>query len=253
MTDPRNPGYPHNNHDVACRVGVGVVRWVCLLGVAVLSAAVVASTSTAASAASVARAHWALDEIGSAVAVDSSGNGNSGTNYNVVGDGAGYAFNGVNSRVIVPDSDTLDPGPADFSFGATLVMTTAPAVGETYDVLRKGLTTTKGGEYKLEIVRSSQGIAKARCVVKDATKVSVGIQGASNLSDGKPHTVTCSRVGNSVVVRVDSLAPRTKTVAALGSVSNASKLALGAKAEATAKTGFDWYLGTILDARITVG
>src|SRR5919112_3938427 len=112
------------------------------------------------------RAHWLLDEVGSQTALDSSGNGNSGTNYNVVGDGAGYTFNGVDSRVIVPTSATLNPGAADFSWGVTLSMSRPPSpLGETYDVLRKGLVTTKGGDYKLE-VKNVSGKALARCVAK---------------------------------------------------------------------------------------
>lgn len=212
----------------------------------------VAGTSGLAAADGNERGHWMLDEIGSSVASDSSGHDNDGRNSNIVGDGRGYSFNGRSSRVVIPDDATLDPERADFTFGVTLVMTTPPVSGETYDVLRKGLTTTKGGDYKLEIIRKA-GSALARCVVKDALKVVVSIQGTTNLADGKPHNVTCSRVGRSVVLRVDSLAPRTKSVAALGSVSNSAAVGLGAKAEGSASTGFDWYLGKILDARITVG
>jgi len=199
------------------------------------------------------RAHWALDEVGSASAVDSSGNGNNGTNYDVVGDGAGYRFNGVDSRVIVPTSGILNPGAADFSWGVTLSMAQPPSpLGETYDVLRKGLVTTKGGDYKFE-VKNVQGKALARCVAKtfrtDGTKVLAAIQGTTTLADGRSHVVTCTKTSTSITLRVDSLTPRTKTFSAgLGSVSNTSNLALGAKAEATASTGFDWFEGVLFDA-----
>ena len=53
-------------------------------------------------------------------------------------------------------------------------------VGETYDVLRKGLVTNKGGDYKVE-VKNVKGKALARCVTKtiraDGTKVLAAIQG----------------------------------------------------------------------------
>jgi hypothetical protein len=39
----------------------------------------------------------------------------------------------------------------------------------------------------------------------------------------------------------------------LGSVANAANLGLGSKAEDTAKTGFDWYLGKIHDAWVRIG
>jgi hypothetical protein len=199
------------------------------------------------------RAHWSLDEVGSSTALDSSGNGNVGTNYNIVGDGAGYTFNGVDSRVIVPTAAILNPVAADFSWGVTLTMTQPPSpVGETYDVLRKGLVTTKGGDYKFE-VKNVNGKALARCVAKtvrkDGTKVLAAIQGTTTLADSHPHVVTCTKTSTSITLKVDSLTPRTKTFAGgLGSVSNTSNLALGAKAESTASTGFDWFKGVISDA-----
>jgi hypothetical protein len=199
------------------------------------------------------RAHWSLDEIDSPTALDSSGNGNDGTNHNVVGDGAGYAFNGVDSHVVVPTSGTLNPGSADFSWGVTVSMTQPPSpLGETYDVLRKGLVSTKGGDYKLE-VKNVDGEALARCVAQtlrpDGTKVLAAIRGTTTLADGQPHVVTCTKTSTSITLKVDSLTPRTKTFSGgLGSVSNTSDLALGAKAETTATTGFDWFEGVIFDA-----
>lgn len=196
---------------------------------------------------------WLLDETGTpSTAVDSSGLGNHGTNYNIVGTGSGYLFNGTSSRVVVPDADSLDPGTADFSFGVTLVMTTPPVRGETYDVLRKGLSSTKGGEFKIEITHAN-GTARARCLVKDANKVLAAIVAPTSLANGVPHTVTCTKTSGGVSVKIDSLAPKTRTVTALGSVSNTSQLALGAKAESTASSGFDWYLGVINDAWVRIG
>ena len=71
--------------------------------VVVGAAAAVALSAPHADAAQSYRAHWALDEIGGNTAVDSSGNGNDGTSFNVVGDGDGYSFNGTSSRVVVPE------------------------------------------------------------------------------------------------------------------------------------------------------
>lgn len=199
------------------------------------------------------RGAWLLDEPGNpATAFDSSGLGNHGTNQDITGTGTGYQFNGTSSRVVVPDSPSLDPGTADFSFGVTIVMTAPPTpLGETFDILRKGISSTPGGEYKLEI-KNVKGVARARCVVKDAAKVTTAIVAPTSLADGAPHTITCSKTSTSVSIRIDSLAARTKQVAALGSVSNASALGLGAKAEPSAKTGFDWYLGLIDDAWIRI-
>ena len=197
--------------------------------------------------------HWELNEPGAAaVAADSSGYGNDGADYNIQGDGEAYTFNGTDSRVIVPESNVLDPRGADFSFGVTLQMSQAPEIGETYDVLRKGLTTTTGGDYKLEIANVN-GLALGRCIVKDAQKVAAITRAATSLADGAAHDVTCSRVGNSVTISVDGVVKAKKTVTLLGTVSNAASLAIGAKAEDSPKTGFDWYLGKIHDAWVRVG
>ena len=198
-------------------------------------------------------AHWALDEVDSVTAIDSSGHGNNGTAFHVSQDGSGYTFNGVDSRVIVPSATSLNPGSNDFSYRVTLTMDAPPQpVGETYDVLRKGLVTTKGGDYKFE-VKNVKGKALARCVAKtvraNGTKVLASIQGTRTLADGQQHVVTCLKTSTGITLTVDSLAPRTKTyTGGLGSVSNTADLALGAKAESTPQTGFDWFKGEIFDA-----
>lgn len=224
----------------------------------VVLAAVAALTSWSASQAQAAtsfRAHWTLDEVSGTTATDSSGNGNNGTSYHTVGTGSGYSFNGTDARVVVPSSASLNPRFADFSFGVTLIMTTAPARNETYDVLRKGLATTKGGDYKLEIMNSG-GKATAHCVVRsfrsNGTKVLAGVTTGTSLADGQPHTVTCSKSATGISVQVDSLRAVTKTYAGgLGSVSNTSKLGLGAKPENDPETGYDWFKGVLLDAWVS--
>jgi len=224
--------------------------------VVVAGALSLAVPHAAAAAAPSFRAHWTLDEKAGTTAFDSSGNGNNGTGFNTVGDGSGYTFNGTDSRVVVPTSGSLNPGAADFSWGVTLSMTAPPSpVGETYDVLRKGLVTNKGGDYKVE-VKNVKGKALARCVTKtirgDGTKVLASIQGTKTLADGNPHVVTCAKTSTGITLTVDALAPRTKAYAGgLGSVSNTADLALGAKAENTATTGFDWFQGEIFDAWVS--
>jgi hypothetical protein len=221
----------------------------------VCSAAVacVSLTAPGALAAQTYRAHWALDEVGGSKALDSSGNGNDGTNAHAVGDGSGYAFNGTNARVIVPNAASLNPGSASFSFGVTLTMTSPPTPSnETYDVLRKGLVSTRGGDYKLEIMNSG-GRAVAHCVVRsfrtNGTKVLASVTSTASLADGRPHTVGCAKSATGITVSVDSLPARTKTYpGGLGSVSNTAALGLGAKPEVNPDTGYDWFKGVLWDA-----
>ncbi len=212
-------------------------------------------TGTATAATAGFGGHWHLDEKSGTTAHDASGNRNHGTSHHTVGTGSGYEFNGTNARVIVPSSKSLNPAGISFSFGVILKMTRPPAkLGETYDVLRKGLTSTKGGDYKLEI-KNVKGRAVARCVVKsvrdNGRRVNASVQGVSNrdLADGRQHTLTCTKGADAISLKVDALKLRSKTyTAGLGTVSNNLDLALGAKAESSAKSGFDWYRGIIKDA-----
>jgi hypothetical protein len=198
-------------------------------------------------------AHWLLNESGTPppTAFDDVNrpNGNNGTpTGGVTGDGQTYTFNGVDGKVVVPSSTSLNPGTKDFSYGVTLKMTQPPPAGDTYDVLRKGTTTTAGGEYKLEISNSS-GQAFARCVVKDENGVVTFARATTDLL-GASHAVTCTKIGNKVTVAIDGAIKATKTATSptIGSVSNSATLALGSKGENTATSGFDWYRGEMSDA-----
>ena len=123
-----------------------------------------------ASAASTAPAVWLMSETSGTTMTDSSGYANNGTTYNVTMTGAnGYVFDPAKrSKVVVPDSPTLDPGSSTV---------TVPASGTDYDLLRKGVNATTGGEYKLEIVNVN-GKGRAFCLVKDSEGVWARIKGA---------------------------------------------------------------------------
>jgi hypothetical protein len=192
------------------------------------------------------RAVWHLDESSGTTAFDSSGNGNNGTAENVAMTGSGYVFNGDSSKVVMPTSASLNPGTAAFSFSVTFQSSVAPGAGLDYDLMRKGLTVTKGGEYKIEVLQAN-GKSRALCVVKDSAKKALQIRGTTNLTDGKVHTITCTRTSSGLTVAVDNLAPRTKA-GSTGSISNTAPVSLGAKAEGGADA--DWFDGVILDASV---
>ena len=221
-----------------------LIRGMTLLAVAVGMTGLAASPAEA----STLGGHWGFDEPGTpTTAFDDSGNSNNGSNKAVVGTGDGYAFNGSTSSVVVANSPTLNPGTADFSF-AVILQTNLPAAGTDYDLLRKGLASTPGGEYKIEIV-SVNGQAKALCLVKDAAKhvASLRWAPAGGLADGRQHTITCSKTSTGVTMKVDTFAPRTKTNAnGIGSISNSSPLFFGVKTA----SGGDEFSGTLYDARV---
>ena len=205
-------------------------------------------------AGSTAAAKWLMSEKSGKTMADSSGNGNDGTTHHVTKTGArGYKFHPASrSKVVVPDSGTLNPGASTFSYSVKLHSSHVPAAGTDYDLLRKGIGTTTGGEYKIEIVRVG-GQGRAFCLVKDQRGVRASIRGTTNVTDGHVHRLTCTKTASGLTLHVDALKARTTTVAELGSISNTSALVIGAKAPAATATAGDWYHGALLDARIRVG
>jgi Concanavalin A-like lectin/glucanases superfamily len=208
------------------------------------SLAVIAAVAPAAQAESGGRGLWLLNETGNpSIAQDSSGNNNTGVDSNVVGTGSGYVFNGHSSKIVVPNSASLNPGSSDFSYSVTFI-TSLPGKGGDYDMIRKG---DGPGEYKIEVVNSG-GIAKALCLARDTTKKSAQITGTSNLADGRQHTITCTKTSAGVTLQVDSLKPKVKTVSGtLGAMTNKNSLVIGTKKV----SGGDWFNGTLLEASVS--
>lgn len=224
------------------------------IGIGVAALVAQAWGAPVASAATVAVAVWNMDETSGTTMLDNSGKGNNGTTYNVTRTGDAYLFDpAAPSKVVVPDSPSLNPGNIAFSYSVVVKSDKVPASGTDYDVLRKGISSTSGGEYKLEIVYVN-GQGRAFCLVKDSTGTSATIKGTTNVTDGQAHTLTCAKTSTGLTLRVDSLTPRTKTVTGgLGSISNGKPLVLGAKTPTVTGTAGDWNNGAMLRARISIG
>jgi hypothetical protein len=183
--------------------------------------------------------------------LDSSGNNNNGTTQNISAAvpgsvGNGYHFNG-NSVATVPSSESLNPGSANISFTLDAKFTQPPttAVGD-YDLIRKGLASTAGGDYKMEILpRDNRTKAKAFCFFKGSAGTVGKIINGPNLADGRWHTLRCTKTPTSVQLSVDGT---TYTQAALlGSISNSAPLTIGAKTG-----GGDWYSGEMDEVSVDI-
>jgi concanavalin A-like lectin/glucanase superfamily protein len=199
--------------------------------------------STPAQAAGVTVAQWHMDEPSGSTMLDGSGNGNDGAISNVAlsqpGDPGvpsvfGYGFNGTNSIVTVPDAGSLDPGSQAFSFTVHVNFTALPPTDGDYDLIRKGLASTKGGDYKLEIYNRLAGgrhVGRASCryhgVRSDGSKSSVLIQNGK-VADGNWHTITCVKLDQQINMIIDGT-KYTKSVGTIGSISNSAPLTVGAK------------------------
>jgi hypothetical protein len=185
--------------------------------------------------------------------LDSSGNGNNGATTAVTGvpgtSGRGYHFNGRTSIVTVPDAASLNPGTANLKVTARLRFTVVPSGSVAdYDIVRKGMAGTTGGEWKMEIFPPSSGSPSgtAYCLFQDVKGTKAGVRDTRNLADGAWHTVSCVKTATAVKVIVDGVTR--SAPARLGSISNTKPLTVGAKAG-----GGDQYLGDLDEVSIQIG
>jgi hypothetical protein len=193
----------------------------------VVAVMIVASMASPAWAVLLKGADWQMDET-SGQMIDSSGNNNNGTPTNVDQTGSRYVFNGTNSYVAVPDRDSLDPQEKDIKLKARVKVTDRPMDDDSYDIVRKGLVTTPGGDYKMEIKRAADPtVGKLHCLFK-GDGGTVDIVARHDIVDGNGHKLECIKTSTSVVARIDGEIGGT-TAGSAGSISNASNVIVGAK------------------------
>ncbi len=181
-------------------------------------------------------ARWQMDEAaGASTMVDSApaGGENDGTITAVeTGDsglvsGRAYTFNGMSSMVRVPDSLAFDPGSKAMTITATVRASSEPMADDSYDLVRKGVTTTRGGDWKMEIknIKRLGTVGKLKCTFRGSVEV---VKTASpDIMDGANHKLECIKNATSVTAKVDGRS-FTKSVAA-GSIANDVNTMLGAK------------------------
>ena len=172
-------------------------------------------------------ADWQMNET-SGQMIDSSGNNNNGDPTDVDQTGSSYVFNGSTSYVLVPDSDSLDPQGKDITLKARVKVTDKPMDDDSYDIVRKGLSATPGGDYKMEIKRGADPtVGKLHCLFK-GDGGTVDKVARRDIVDGNWHTLECVKTRSSVVARVDGKSGSTKAGSA-GSISNPTNVMVGAK------------------------
>jgi Concanavalin A-like lectin/glucanases superfamily len=181
-------------------------------------------------------ADWRMNE-GSRKMIDSSRHHNNGTPSHVVRTGSHYVFNGRTSRVVVPDHGSLDPANKEIVLRASVRVSGASMDDDSYDIVRKGLVTTPGGYYKMEIYRTSnRKVGKLHCLFK-GSRGTVQKWAKRDLVDGRWHTLACIKKRNSVVARVDGKSYTRRGSA--GSIANSSRVMVGAKQVASLDDVFD--------------
>jgi hypothetical protein len=143
--------------------------------------------------------------------------------------------------VKVPADSTFNPGSANVTLTMRVKATKTPASPD-WDLIRKGLYTTSGGEYKMEYQPSGQ--------------VSCGFKGSSGyyelmagpaVNNGRWHTVQCVKTSSTVKVVVDGAA--FSKSATLGSIapSNTDGVPIGAR------PGSEYFNGSLDEVSIQFG
>lgn len=212
------------------------------------SAVAVFALSTGTALAASPTAMWHLDEKSGSIASDATGHGYNGAIKNVkLGvpgkSGTAFEFNGTSSRILVNDAPGLRAADRDLVATLSVSFTAVPA-GD-YDLIRKGLSSSSGGDWKMEIIPSS-GKAIAYCYWKGSAG-SKGKSAGPNLADGKWHTLSCEKHATSVAVVVDGV--RYTSSKTIGRIDNTAQLSIGAKAG----SGGDWYKGRMDEVSVTIG
>jgi len=192
---------------------IGVVAMACTAGLVGVGHADAAVATFGAS--------WQFNET-TGKALDSSGNHNDGTLHGgITRTGSGYTFDGHSGYVSVPNAATLNPGAADITITVGFTLDGNPGAGNDYDLVRKGLAGTKGGDFKVEILSDGKAFCRFR-----GSKV-ITVSGGSKLGTGT-HTVACAKTASKVTLSVDGSLKVSKSIQ-IGSISNTQPVILAAK------------------------
>jgi len=157
--------------------------------------------------------------------------------------GTAYGFNGSSSYVNVPSTADLNPGSANLIFTIHLQTTGTPSAPPAdWDLLRKGIYTTGGAEYKIELMHTGQ----AACGFEGTNDYAEVVAGPA-INDGQWHTVSCIKTSTTIEVVVDGQV--FSKAANIGSIANTADVIIGAHST----VGPDWFQGELDEASIQIG
>jgi hypothetical protein len=164
---------------------------------------------------------WHMDSTSGGTMVDSTGN-HPGTLTSsvtsVAGDtafpGTGYHFDGVSSKVTIPNAADLNPLAADVHIAFSMRTNRVPATPD-YDLFRKG--TSPQQLFKIEFQPNGQ----VSCGFTGSL-ASTSIQAGPDLHDGAWHRVACAKTSSSISLTIDGTTyTKSKTI---GSISNTANM-----------------------------
>jgi len=188
---------------------------------------------------------WHMDETSGSTMFDSAGAHNGALHTIQLGlpgfAGLAYGFNGSSSYVSVPSASDLNPTASNITITMHLKTTgTPPPPPADWDLIRKGLYTTTGGEFKMEF----QQTGKASCGFKGSSNYAELIAGPA-INNGQWHTIQCVKTASAIKLIVDG--QTFSQSANVGSIANTASVVVGAR------PGSDWYKGSLDEASIQIG
>jgi len=201
-----------------------------------------------ATAAATTVAHWKFDETSGNTVVDSSGFGNNGAATNVTFNLDGftsdvnlfdraYGFDGVSSRITVPDSPSLVPGAQDITLSLYFKSSFHAGNGDfDWDMVKKG-------GYKIEIYKQKKK-EQARCAFTGSSG-KIDFQDGPTVTDGLWHHIVCKKTSAGVTLTVDGITYPMRP-GNVGTVKAGKELTIGWDET-------DFFHGTLDDLQIDIG
>jgi hypothetical protein len=156
--------------------------------------------------------------------------------------GLGYRFNGSSSIVTVAHTARHNvPARTTFTVNVLVRFPERPRSVGDFDLVRKGVSGTRGGHWKVEIFSNGRGYCQFR-----GSSGTVTINEGPVLADNRWHRVSCVKRAASVSLVVDGVAHTRRQ--RVGSIANSAALTVGAK-----PGGGDWYRGVMDEINIVRG
>jgi hypothetical protein len=192
---------------------------------------------------------WHMDEMTGTVMHDSARN-HQGTLHSVTlgvapgfgSAGTAYGF-ATRSFVSVPSAGDLNPGDLDITL--TVHMRTAlapPAPAHDWDLVRKGVFATSGGEFKMEY----QPTGKASCGFKGSQALIEILDQGPALSDGLWHTVQCVKTATAIKLVVDGQTYTKSGV--VGAIANNEPVVIGSHGGTS-----EFFRGALDEVGVVIG
>ena len=149
--------------------------------------------------------------------------------------------------MFVPDTNnSLDPVDKDITVTAYIALS-GPIMDDSYDIVRKGLGSTVGGDWKMEVKNFKRlgTVGKLKCTFTGSNGA-VSKTAKPDIMDGVAHRLQCIKTATTITAVVDGR--RFTKTAAVGTIANEGNAIVGSKIP-----GDDVVNGTVDEISVEIG